>query len=227
LIEEEDEEITSEDDDDGIEEVIQSRRHYAPMPYAPHSPSSPSPTPLERPQHAPLSPRSAAALTAMFSGSGSSSWPHNVISSSITNDLIALSRSSHHEYDSNPSFRRPSLPYPERHAPLVRQNSIHGSHGQRTQSGTNTLFRPRSTSMTLDGLRGTDYQRPGSMDFRTCGEEIISATSVEFSGDVRPLKFELCYSDGGEFNASHAVDNVLRNDASVYWYGSDARCTFI
>jgi hypothetical protein len=71
--------------------------------------------------------------------------------------------------------------------------------------------------MTLEGLGDTPFQLRGSTDFRGCGEENISTNSTETTGDVRPLKFELCYSDGGEFNASHAVDNVLRNDASVYW----------
>jgi hypothetical protein len=26
------------------------------------------------------------------------------------------------------------------------------------------------------------------------------------------------YADGGEFNAAHSVENVLKNDSSVYWY---------
>ncbi|KAG0054440.1 Heteroproteinous nuclear ribonucleoprotein U-like protein 1 [Gryganskiella cystojenkinii] len=234
LIVEEDEEITSEDDsDDGIEEVIQSRRRYSlAEPFAPDSPNSPSPTPLERPQHAHLSPRSAAALTSMLMAAPLSAWDPIANSSSITPDLIALSRTTHHEYDNNPYFRRPSIHQQQqyatprrlsdsstRYAPLVRQNSVHGVHGRpltHTGSSLGSLFRSRAPSMQPGTLRGTPFQSRNSLSYSSCGEEVIPTTNVETVGDVWPLKFELCYADGGEFNASHSVDNVLRNDASVY-----------
>lgn len=219
-----------DDEDDGIDEVMEGHRHSAALV---RSPSSSLPSHLERPQHAQLSPRSAAALTSMFT-MGRSSWPQPLISSSITSDLIAISQpGARSEYDNNPHYRRPGT-------------SFHGetNHGRQTDTSSNSHTRltsmpnhpmwqsssvpgntsiPRSIPIQHNTVNHStssshhQYGRRPSTDARGCGE-VNYATNMEARGDVWPLKFDMYYADGGEFNAAHSVENVLKNDSSVYWY---------
>ncbi|KAF9928826.1 hypothetical protein BGZ67_006752 [Mortierella alpina] len=213
---------------------------------------TPSSSNLEHPHHAQLSPRSAAALSRMFSMSNRPSWPQrHFIDSSITPDLEALSqqgsRGARSEYDRNPHFRRP-LPMPPLlypHSPRLGSSAPHfgsrprsifmhrdsmetettqpsSSHGDINELSTGPEPRLRSVSTQYDlnvtvGDRPWAFHREGSNGPRTgCGGILPTSGGTETIGDVWPLKFDMYYADGGEFNATHAVENVLKNDSSVY-----------
>ncbi|KAG0072940.1 hypothetical protein BGZ90_011764 [Linnemannia elongata] len=218
-----------DDEDDGIDEVMEGHRHSAALV---RSPSSSLPSHLERPQHAQLSPRSAAALTSMFT-MGRSSWPQPMISSSITSDLIAISQhGARSEYDNNPYYRRPgtSLHGLTDHGRQMDTSST--SHSRRTSMPNHPMwlssssvpgntFIPRSIPIQHNAVDHStssshhQYGRRPSTDTRGCGE-VNFAPNLEARGDVWPLKFDMYYADGGEFNAAHSVENVLKNDSSVY-----------
>ncbi|KAF9282532.1 hypothetical protein BGZ68_005892 [Mortierella alpina] len=207
---------------------------------------------LEQPHHAQLSPRSAAALTRMFSTGNRPSWPQrHLIDSSITPDLEALSqqraRGDRSEYDRNPHFRRPlsipSISYSRSprlgsSAPhfgsrprsiFIHQDSTENetaqpssSHGDASEFSSGPEPRLRSVSTQYDlnvnvGDRSRSSHREDNNESRTgCGDTVPTAGGTEMIGDVWPLKFDMYYADGGEFNAAHAVENVLKNDSSVY-----------
>ncbi|KAF9957685.1 hypothetical protein BGZ72_001542 [Mortierella alpina] len=207
---------------------------------------------LEHPYHAQLSPRSAAALTRMFSMSDRPSWPQrHFVDSSITPELEALSqqeaRGDRSEYDRNPHFRRP-LPMPPSsysRSPRLGSSAPHfgsrprsifmqrdsmenevsqpsSNHGDSNELSTVSASRPRSVSTQYDlnvniGDRSWSFHREGSNDSRGgCGDTLPTSGVTEMIGDIWPLKFDMYYADGGEFNAAHAVENVLKNDSSVY-----------
>ncbi|KAG0199004.1 hypothetical protein BGX28_007633 [Mortierella sp. GBA30] len=50
----------------------------------------------------------------------------------------------------------------------------------------------------------------------SCAGSTYVVGRKDVRSDVWPLKFEMYYADGGEFNATHGVENVLKNDSSVY-----------
>ncbi|KAG0246255.1 hypothetical protein BGX31_003445 [Mortierella sp. GBA43] len=181
---EDDDEDEDDDDDDGVDQVIESRRRVG----ADDGSLLSSRSLLERPQHAHLSPRSAAALTSSLSNQGQlMSGPFS--NSSITPVLNGLSQQQS-RYDGNPHFRRVSL-----------------NQQYRDDSAMGMIQRPFSTQYETI-LRN-------ERSYGGCGEGFPVA-STEALGDVWPLKFEMCFADGGEFNAAHAVENVLKNDSSVY-----------
>lgn len=220
-----------DDEDDGIDEVMEGHRHSAALV---RPPSSSLPSHLEHPQHAQLSPRSAAALTSMFT-MGRSSWPQPLISSSISSDLIAISQpGARSEYDNNPYYRRSGTSFHGQtdHGRQMDTSSI--SHTrltsmpnhpiwQSSSSVQGNVFIPRSIPIQHNAVDHStnsshhQYGRRTSTDARGCGE-VNYAPSLEARGDVWPLKFDMYYADGGEFNAAHSVENVLKNDSSVYWY---------
>ncbi|KAF9155839.1 hypothetical protein BG015_008416 [Linnemannia schmuckeri] len=224
-----DEDDDDDDEDDGIDQVMEGHRHSAALV---RSPSSSLPSHLERPQHAQLSPRSAAALTTM-STMGRSSWPQPMISSSITSDLIAMSQpGARSGYDNNPYYRRPDTSF---HGQMDHDRQIDTSspsHSRRTStpdhpiwlstsSGPGNAPIPRS-SLTqhnaIDHSTSSFHHQYGwrsSTDARGCGE-VNYAPALEARGDVWPLKFDMYYADGGEFNAAHSVENVLKNDSSPH-----------
>lgn len=224
-----DDDDDDDNEDDGIDQVMEGHHHSAALV---RSPSSSLPSHLERPQHAQLSPRSAVALTSMFT-MGRSPWPQPSISSSITLDLIAMSQpDARSEYDNNPYYRRLGTSFPgQTHD---RQMDISSSsHSRRTSmpdrplwestpSGPGNAFIPRSMSTQHNAAERSaisshhQYGWRSSIDVRGCGE-VNYAPSSEDRGDVWPLKFDMYYADGGEFNAAHSVENVLKNDSSVYW----------
>ncbi|KAI1314926.1 hypothetical protein EDD11_001563 [Mortierella claussenii] len=231
---EEEEDDDEDDDDDGIDQIIENRRQYEAHTFAMdmEAPPSPSSSRFERPQHAQLSPRSAAALTSIFS-SPRTPWPQPVVNSSISSDLTAFSQQrARHEYDGNPYFRRPiassrssrdSIGYRgEMQSPLLSRNSIHDSQFRADESGLTASIRSRSASTQYDvfhqnnsaggqlHLQGAELDVP-----RACGE-VTPGPSMETRDDIWPMKFDMYYADGGEFNAAHSVENVLRNDTSVY-----------
>ncbi|KAF8977249.1 hypothetical protein BGZ46_007538 [Entomortierella lignicola] len=185
-------------------------------------PSSPSSSRVERPQNAQLSPRSAAALTNMFSD-GRTSWPQPIFNSSISSDLVALSEGrAGHEYDNNPYFRRPPPFSPPREANTRRRIDT-GTHNRLRMSNMrpDDASRTRSTSTQYNMIQGgyssqLTIRGSGITSHGGCGEN-TQATSNEAQGDVWPLNFEMYHADGGEFNATHSVENVLKNDSSVYW----------
>ncbi|CAO3573846.1 unnamed protein product [Mortierella alpina] len=213
---------------------------------------TPSGSDLEHPHHAQLSPRSAAALTRMFSMSDRPSWSQrHFIDSSITPELEALSQQgssgAQSMYDRNPHFRRP-LPMPSssysRSARLGSSAPHNGSgprsnimnrdpmetetaqttlgHGDTNELPASSEARSRSVSTQYDlnvsvGDRSWTFRREGSIDSRAgCGDSPPTSGGTEMIGNVWPLKFDMYYADGGEFNAAHAVENVLKNDSSVY-----------
>ncbi|KAF9901019.1 hypothetical protein EC991_006609 [Linnemannia zychae] len=221
---------SDDDEDDGIDLVMEGHRHSAALV---RSPSSSLPSQLERPQHAQLSPRSAAALTTMFT-LGRSSWPQPLMNSSITPDLIAMAQpGARSEYDSNPYFRRPGASFHGQTGNESQIDMANSSHSRRTSipdrqlwqstiSGPGNAFRPRSISTQYNVTdRSTSspshhqYGRRSSTDAHGCGE-VNYAANVEAQGDVWPLKFDMYYADGGEFNAAHSVENVLKNDSSPH-----------
>ncbi|KAF8947972.1 hypothetical protein BGZ47_007110 [Haplosporangium gracile] len=226
-----DEDDDDDDEDDGIDQVMEGHRHSTALV---RSPSSSLPSHLEHPQHAQLSPHSAAALTTMFT-MGRSSWPQPLISSSITSDLIAMSQpGARSGYDSNPYYRRPGTSFHGQTDHDRQMDTSSSSHSRRismpdhpiwqsTPSSPGNAFIPRSSSTQHDVVEHStssshhQYGRRSSTDARGCGE-MKYAPSLEARGDVWPLKFDMYYADGGEFNAAHSVDNVLKNDSSVYWY---------
>ncbi|KAG0366501.1 hypothetical protein BGX24_003660, partial [Mortierella sp. AD032] len=224
-----DDDEDDDDEDDGIDQVMEGHRHSAALV---RSPSSSLPSHLERPQHAQLSPRSAAALTSMFA-LGRSPWPQPLISSSITSELIAMTQpGARSGYDNNPYFRRPGVSY---HGQTENDRQMDTSssspsrptsmpdrlHRQSTISGPGNAFRPRSFSTQFEAIGHAassshhQYGRRSPTDARGCGEA-NSAASLEAQEDVWPLRFDMYYADGGEFNAAHSVENVLKNDSSVY-----------
>jgi len=224
-----DEDDSDDDEEDGIDQVMQGHRHSSALV---HSPSSSFPPHLERPQHAQLSPRSAAALTNTFTV-GRSSWPQPSINSSITVDLAAMTQpGTRSEYDSNPYFRRPGTSYHgqtdnSRSADTtitshVRRTSMPDRLPRRLSFGPGNVFVPRTSSaqsVATDHSTSGSYQQFGRRlvtDAQDCGE-MNQFASAESQGDVWPLKFDMYYADGGEFNAAHSVENVLKNDSSVYW----------
>ncbi|KAF9352567.1 hypothetical protein BGX26_009652 [Mortierella sp. AD094] len=204
------EEDDDDDDDDGIDQVAENRRLRSTGDMSVDlEPSSPSTSNLERPQHAQLSPRSAAALTSMFSD-GRTSWPQPILNSSISSDLIALSEGrTGHEYDNNSYFRRPAPFSPPRENTGSQDNSM-GSDAYRSRSISTQYDTIRHDYSSQIYLRGS-----GTSSHRSCGER-APVTINETQGDVWPLKFEMYHADGGEFNATHSVENVLKNDSSVY-----------
>ncbi|KAF9117345.1 hypothetical protein BGW39_002265, partial [Mortierella sp. 14UC] len=221
---------SDDDEDDGIDLVIEGHRHSAALV---RSPSSSLPSHHERPQHAQLSPRSAAALTTMFA-LGRSSWPQPLINSSINSDLIAMTQpGARSEHDNNPYFRRPGTSFHGQTENDRQMDTSGSSHSRRTSmparplwqsttSGPGNAFRPRSIATQHDAADHSiispshhQYGRRPSTDARGCGEANYAA-NLEAQGDVWPLKFDMYYADGGEFNAAHAVENVLKNDSSVY-----------
>ncbi|KAG0303968.1 hypothetical protein BGZ97_001680 [Linnemannia gamsii] len=224
-----DEDDDDDDEDDGIDQVIEGHRHSAALV---RSPSSSLPSHLEHPQHAQLSPRSAAALTSMFT-MGRSSWPRPLISSSITSDLITMSQpGARSEYDNNPYYRRPGTSFQGQTDHSRRMDTSGSSHSSRTSmpdrplwestpSGPGNAFMPRSISSQHNVVERSaisshhQFGRRSSTDAQGCGE-MNYAPSSEARGDVWPLKFDMYYADGGEFNAAHSVENVLKNDSSVY-----------
>ncbi|KAF9408405.1 hypothetical protein BGZ94_002319 [Podila epigama] len=221
------------DSDDGIEQILESRRQSQPetFSFVPESPSTPSPSLLERPQHAQLSPRSAAALTTLYS-MGRSSWPQPLPNSSISSRLLAMaSQPQQSAYDNNPHYRRP-LPlgdsteiHIEAHSSLQPMQQPQQQHERQQRQRTDSLedevssFRRPTAETLLQSVRpdidSSLTQRRPRADYRGCGE-IYSMANTEARGDDWPLNFELYYADGGEFNAAHSVDNVLKNDSSVY-----------
>ncbi|KFH71366.1 hypothetical protein MVEG_01665 [Podila verticillata NRRL 6337] len=190
------------DSDDGIDQILESRQSETS--FIPDSPSTPSPSILERPQHAQLSPRSAAALTSMYA-IGRSSWPQPLLNSSITPSL-AMSRRSR-EYENNPYFRPAG-------SGTGDVSSIFAPFpGEEEEEEEVTSFqRPR---LTHQDISSSQTYRPSGSNGRGCGES-YSVANIEAMGDVWPLKFDMYYADGGEFNAAHSVENVLKNDTSVY-----------
>ncbi|KAF9183190.1 hypothetical protein BGZ51_004192 [Haplosporangium sp. Z 767] len=177
-----------DDEDDGIDQVMDDRFRHGSL-----SATSQSSSPLERPQHAQLSPRSAAALTSMFS-IGNSPWSQSSVSASISSDLNAHAHQGmHQEYDSNPYFRRLAPVRPP------RISSFQQSAGPESRYNIDL----------------TQRQQNISIERQICGENIPVASNDSYN-DVWPLKFDMYYADGGEFNAAHSVENVLKNDSSVY-----------
>ncbi|KAG0363091.1 hypothetical protein BGZ54_008351 [Gamsiella multidivaricata] len=203
LIEEEDDE---DDEDDGIDQIIESRRQRDseayPMDIEPPSPLSPSN--VERPQHAALSPHAAAALVDMFSASRSAEQ-QLVIDSSTPSNL----QGSQHEYDNNPYFRRPALLDSSEANSSRPQDSVHENQFRSGEAGSDSMTRLRSISTQYETIH-REYNSHGG-----CGER-ASVVCTETQGDVWPLNFDMYYADGGEFNAAHSVENVLKNDSSVY-----------
>ncbi|KAF9965315.1 hypothetical protein BGZ70_005070, partial [Mortierella alpina] len=217
---------------------------------------TPSGSDLEHPHHAQLSPRSAAALTRMFSTNGRHSWSQrHFIDSSITPALEVLSQQAssgaRSEYDRNPYFRRPlpmpsssysrsfrlgsSAPPNESRPRSIFMNGVpmendtaqtRSGHGVTNELPASSEPRSRSVSTQYDlnvnvGDRswtfGRESSRESSNDSRAgCGDTPPTSGGTEMIGNVWPLKFDMYYADGGEFNAAHAVENVLKNDSSVY-----------
>ncbi|KAF9922542.1 hypothetical protein FBU30_007328 [Linnemannia zychae] len=217
-----------DEEDDGIDLVMEGHRNFTGVI---RSPSSSPLSHIERPRHAQLSPRSAAALTNIFT-MDRSSWSQPMISSSITAGLIAMAQpGTQSEYDNNPYYRRPSVSFFERANNTIQtntptpSNSNHSSLSSHPQWQLSTdpgnAFIPRSMLTPHGSLNLTatnsyqQYERIPSADGRSCGEANCIA-SMEAQGDVWPLKFDMYYADGGEFNAAHSVENVLKNDSSVY-----------
>lgn len=190
------------DSDDGIDQILESRQSETS--FIPDSPSTPSPSILERPQHAQLSPRSAAALTSIYA-TGRSSWPQPLLNSSITPSL-AMSRRSR-EYENNPYFR------PTRSSTGDMPSIFAPFPGEEEEEEVSSFQRP--TLLTRQDISSSQTHRPSGSG-RGCGES-YSVANIETMGDVWPLKFDMYYADGGEFNAAHSVENVLKNDTSVYW----------
>ncbi|KAF9312277.1 hypothetical protein BG003_006447 [Podila horticola] len=200
------------DSDDGIDQILESRQNQAEaFSFIPDSPSSPSPSILERPQHAQLSPRSAAALTSMYS-MGRSSWPQPLLNSSITPSL-AMSRRSR-EYENNPYFR----PAPRSSTGIqFTTSSIFApppGEEEEEEDEVSSFQRPTLLQTIHQDIDSSQTHRPSGTN-RACGES-YSVANIEAMGDVWPLKFDMYYADGGEFNAAHSVENVLKNDTSVY-----------
>ncbi|KAF9105896.1 hypothetical protein BGX29_011108 [Mortierella sp. GBA35] len=217
-----------DDEEDGIDQVMEAHRHSDALA---RSPSSSLPSHLEQPQHAQLSPRSAAALASMFT-MDRSSWPQPLISSSITSNLTTMSQpGAQSEYDNNPYFRRPGSSYHAQADNNRHMDTTSPSHSRQTSmpdhplwqstTGPGNAFRPRSISTQYESAdhstSNTRHQhgRRFSTDSRGCGE-VNDALSTEMQGDVWPLKFDMYYADGGEFNAAHSVENLFKNDSSVY-----------
>ncbi|KAG0020403.1 hypothetical protein BGZ80_004254 [Entomortierella chlamydospora] len=181
------ESIDDEDDgdDNGADQVTENRRlHNRGDMSIDLEHSSSSISNLERPRHAQLSPRSAAALTSMFSD-GRTSWPQPILNSSISSDLIALSEGrTGHEYNNNPYFRRP--------APFNPVREIRGSLDNVMGADAS---RSRSTSTQYDTVRH-DYNsqiylhRSGTGSHGNCGERTPVSVN-EAQGDVWPLRFEI------------------------------------
>ncbi|KAF9572476.1 hypothetical protein EC968_009862 [Mortierella alpina] len=97
------------------------------------------------------------------------------------------------------------------------------SHGGTDGLSTATEPRLRSVSTQYDlnvnvGDRSswTSHREGSSVSRTNCGDIQPTPGGTEMMGDVWPLKFDMYYADGGEFNAAHAVENVLKNDSSVY-----------
>ena len=219
------------DDDNGIDEVMEGHHHSAALV---RSPSSSLPSHLERPQHAQFLPHSAAALTSIFT-MGRPSWPQPLISSSITSDLITISQpGARSEYDNNPYYRRPGTSFHGQTDHGRRMDTSSSSHSylnsmpnhpmwQSSSSVPGNMLIPRSIPIQhneFDRLTSSSHHQYGrrpSTEARGCGE-VNYAPSLEARGDVWPLNFDMYYADGGEFNAAHSIENVLKNDSSVYWY---------
>ncbi|KAF9115582.1 hypothetical protein BGX27_007319 [Mortierella sp. AM989] len=216
-----DDEDEDDGDDDDIDQAIDNRHRGAEEMSMDLEPSSPFPFSLGQSQHAQLSPRSAAALTSMFSD-GRTSWPQPIFNSSISSDLIALSEGrTGREHDNNPYFRRPA-PLSSRRESGNTQMFDTNSHNNQITRDMGSADAHRSGSiLTQYGIVRHDYssqlslRESGIVNHGGCGVS-APATSNEAQGDVWPLKFEMYYADGGEFNASHSVENVLKNDSSVY-----------
>ncbi|KAF9330160.1 hypothetical protein BG006_006853 [Podila minutissima] len=215
---EEDEVIIYDDEDDGesddgIDQILESRRQNQSETFSfiPDSPSTPSPSILERPQHAQLSPRSASALTSMYS-MGRSSWPQPLLNSSITPSL-AMSRRSR-EYENNPHFR----PTPRSSTGIQFATSSYfapfSGEEEEEEDGVSSFQRPTLLQTIRQDIDSSQTYRARGVN-RGCGES-YSVANIEAMGDVWPLKFDMYYADGGEFNAAHSVENVLKNDTSVY-----------
>ena len=64
-----------------------------------------------------------------------------------------------------------------------------------------------------------NMQQPGAADdSMNCilNSAVMPSSSSIYSAPVVPLKFVVCYCDGGDFSSRYPVYNLLRNDASVY-----------
>ncbi|KAF9432810.1 hypothetical protein BGZ76_010291 [Entomortierella beljakovae] len=208
-----------DDDDDDDDDVIVNRHIQSSDDMSMDFESPSLPHRIERPQHAPLSPHSAAALTNMFSD-GRTSWPQPMLNSSISFDLLDLSEGrTGHEYNNNPYFRRPPPPPPAITPLNGNENILPSERRHRQVSGAefrNTLgSRSISTQHENNQYDQLYLRGVGAGDNGRCGES-LPATSNEPRDDVWPLKFDMYYADGGEFNATHSVENVLKNDTSVY-----------
>ncbi|KAG0087586.1 hypothetical protein BGZ93_010834 [Podila epicladia] len=216
LIEEEEVIIYDDEDDgdsdDGIDQILESRRQNQSETFSfiPDSPSTPSPSIFERPQHAQLSPRSAAALTSMHS-MVRSSWPQPLLNSSIIPSL-AMSRRSR-EYENNPHFR--PTPRPRTGIQFTTSSGLEPLPGEEEEEDEVSSFqRPTLLQTIRQDIDSSQTHRPRGVS-QGCGES-YSVANIEATGDVWPLKFHMYYADGGEFNAAHSVENVLKNDTSVY-----------
>ncbi|KAG0250707.1 hypothetical protein DFQ27_009237 [Actinomortierella ambigua] len=221
-----------DDDDDGIDLVIQSRQNLVPetQTFVASSPPMLSTTPLQPVEHAQLSPRSAAALTSsMYAGRSSWGQPLHV-ASAISDHLLAMPRRQMHGYSSNPYFRRASI------SMLTNQSGANGDSAMDQPyrySGTELsrhgpaaypmgLVSPPSTLLYEYDYEYDDEHIPNQYynDVITSSSMTTFATNACDSHDTesfsRPLAFEVVYADGGDFNESHSVKNVLKNDSSVY-----------
>ncbi|KAF9578675.1 hypothetical protein BGW38_005418 [Lunasporangiospora selenospora] len=228
-----------DDDDDGIDLVIEERRHRgsnsAGTSNEPGSPSTPAPSHLERPQHAQLSPRSAAVLTSVLS-SRRSLWSQSITNSSLTPSLLAQARQHARQYEGNPHFRRTPFPLNLQSPSSLSRPDLR-SLGSRVYL-SHEAQRAADSECLVDAESGLDpwLIEPGSVSTQyetiqyACGgldlgSHLVDPNSCSENGftrdlgrqDVWPLKFDMYFADGGEFNASHSVENVLKNDSSVYW----------
>ncbi|KAG0241412.1 Heteroproteinous nuclear ribonucleoprotein U-like protein 1 [Actinomortierella wolfii] len=189
-----DDEDDVDDDDDGIDLVIQSRQNLVPetRSFVASAPPMFSTASLHPVEHAQLSPRSAAALTSSMHA-GRSSWGEpSQVTSSITNQLPAMTRQQQtHNYENNPYFRRASI-------------SILTNHYDSTTAG---MPSPMTQEHGFESEQSVNDVSSSSVN---------SHSEPHCSDGSRPLSFEVVYADGGDFNESHSVDNVLKNDGTVY-----------
>ncbi|KAF9363471.1 hypothetical protein BGX34_004087 [Mortierella sp. NVP85] len=196
--------------DDGVDQVIESRRQLSTGERSMESDTI-SWSNLERPQHAHLSPRSAAVLSNTLSTQGSS-LSQTLVDSSVFSVLNALSQQIT-GYENNPYFRRLDFT-PQQHE--AESSSLHGisvREGLFEASRQGPIIATTTVPTPLP-VHNEIYRR-NARGYEGCGERSL-AIGIEARGDVWPLNFEMYYADGGEFNSAHSVENVLKNDSSVY-----------
>jgi hypothetical protein len=61
------------------------------------------------------------------------------------------------------------------------------------------------------------YNNEKAVDLATTFRNQIDVQDTPSNTNYVPLKFEIISEDGGRYSSTYSVENILRNDGTVYW----------